>query len=54
MVEVDVDGLVEVRIFVDGLACCLNFGVIQLGLVGKNMFEDLPRVDIVLLKGGVT
>ena len=51
MVEVDVDGLVEVSRFVDGLACCLNFGVIQLGVVGKNMFEDLPRVEVVVFKG---
>ena len=53
MVEVDVNGLVEVRIFVDGLECCLNLCVIQLGVVGKNMFEVLPRGDVVVLKGGV-
>ena len=53
MVKLDVDGLVEVRRFIDGLACCFNSGIIQLGVVGKNMFEALPRVDVVVLKGGV-
>ena len=52
MVELDVDGLVEVRRIIDGLACCFNFVVIHLGVVGENMFQDLPRVDVGVLKGG--
>ena len=53
MVEINVDGFVEFRRFIDGLACRFNFDVIQLGVVGENMFQDLPRVDVVVLKGGL-
>ena len=53
MVKIDVDGLVEVRRFVDGLACCFDFSVIHPGVVGENVFQDLPRVDVVVLEGGI-
>ena len=53
VVKIDVNGLVEVGSFIDGLACCFDSGIIQPGVVGENVFQDLPRVDVVVLKGGI-
>ena len=53
MVKIDVNGLVEVGRFIDGLACCFDFVVIQPGLVGENVLQDLPRVNVIVLEGGI-
>ena len=49
VVKIDVDGLVGIGRFIDGLACCFDFDVIQPGVVGENVFQDLPWVDVVVL-----
>ena len=53
MVKIDVNGLVEVGRFIDGLACCFDLVFIQPGIVGENVLQDLPRVNIIVLEGGI-
>ena len=53
MVKINVNGLVEVGRFIDCLACCFNLVVIQPGVVCQNVLYDLPRVNVIVLEGGI-
>ena len=46
VVKIDVKWLVEVRRFIDGLACYFNIVVIQPGIVGENVLQDVPWVNL--------
>ena len=53
MVKIDINGLLEVGHFIDVLACCFDLVVIQPGVVGQNVIQDLPRVNVIVLESGI-
>ena len=53
MVKIDINGLVKFRRVIDGLACRFDLVVIQPGIVGENVLQDLPRVNAIVLEGGI-
>ena len=53
MVKIYINGLVEVGRFIDGLACSFDLVVVQPGVVGQNVLQDLSRVNVIVLEGGI-